>query len=78
MSLASPVLAGEFFTTEPPGRPQRAEMMLNILQGTEQPPTAKGCLVQSVNSAAVIYPKAVVSPVVMYGCESWTVKKAER
>ena len=21
--------------------------------------------------------KAVVSPVVMYGCESWTVKKAE-
>ena len=22
--------------------------------------------------------KAVVSPVVMYGCESWTVKKAER
>ena len=22
--------------------------------------------------------KAMVSPVVMYGCESWTVKKAER
>ena len=22
--------------------------------------------------------KAVVCPVVMYGCESWTVKKAER
>ena len=22
--------------------------------------------------------KAVVSPVVMYGCESWTIKKAER
>ena len=22
--------------------------------------------------------KAVVSPVVMYGCENWTVKKAER
>ena len=22
--------------------------------------------------------KAIVSPVVMYGCESWTVKKAER
>ena len=24
-----------------------------------------------------IYPKAMVFPVVMYGCESWTVKKAE-
>ena len=22
--------------------------------------------------------KAMVSPVVMYGCESWTIKKAER
>ena len=22
--------------------------------------------------------KALVSPVVMYGCESWTIKKAER
>ena len=22
--------------------------------------------------------KAIVSPVVMYGCESWTIKKAER
>ena len=29
--------------------------------------SAKGCLV-----------KAMVFPVVMYGCESWTVKKAER
>ena len=25
-----------------------------------------------------IYPEATVFPVVMYGCESWTVKKAER
>ena len=25
-----------------------------------------------------IYIKAMVSPVVMYGCESWTIKKAER
>ena len=24
------------------------------------------------------YVKAMVSPVVMYGCESWTTKKAER
>ena len=22
--------------------------------------------------------KAMVSPVIMYGCESWTIKKAER
>ena len=26
----------------------------------------------------VVLVKAMVSPVVMYGCESWTVKKAER
>ena len=26
----------------------------------------------------VLLVKAVVFPVVMYGCESWTVKKAER
>ena len=25
-----------------------------------------------------VYVKAMVFPVVMYGCESWTVKKAER
>ena len=36
------------------------------------------------NSRAITLPtkvhlvKAMVSPVVMYGCESWTVKKAER
>ena len=29
-------------------------------------------------SAKVHLVKAVVFPVVMYGCESWTVKKAER
>ena len=28
-------------------------------------------------SAKVLLVKAMVSPVVMYGCESWTVKKAE-
>ena len=26
----------------------------------------------------IILVKAVIFPVVMYGCESWTVKKAER
>ena len=29
-------------------------------------------------STKVCLVKAMVSPVVMYGCESWTVKKAER
>ena len=29
-------------------------------------------------STTVYLVKAMVSPVVMYGCESWTVKKAER
>ena len=28
-------------------------------------------------SAVILEPKAMVFPVVMYGCESWTVKKAE-
>ena len=26
---------------------------------------------------AIVFPKAMVFPVVMYGCESWTIKKAE-
>ena len=31
-----------------------------------------------VNSLVKVYPvKAIVFPVVMYGCESWTIKKAE-
>ena len=29
-------------------------------------------------STKVLLVKAIVFPVVMYGCESWTVKKAER
>ena len=29
-------------------------------------------------STKVVLVKAMVFPVVMYGCESWTVKKAER
>ena len=29
-------------------------------------------------STKICLVKAVVSPVVMYGCENWTVKKAER
>ena len=29
-------------------------------------------------STKVLLVKAMVSPVIMYGCESWTIKKAER
>ena len=39
----------------------------SIFKSTEISLSTKVCLV-----------KAMVSPVVMYGCESWTVKKAER
>ena len=38
----------------------------SILQSRDIPLPTKVCLV-----------KAMVFPVVMYGCESWTVKKAE-
>ena len=39
----------------------------SILKSRDIKLSTKGCLV-----------KAMVFPVVMYGCESWTVKKAER
>ena len=29
-------------------------------------------------SAQVLLVKAIVFPIVVYGCESWTIKKAER
>lgn len=32
---------------------QRAEMLLNILQSTRQPPTANNCVAKNVNSAKV-------------------------
>ena len=41
-------------------------------------------LVNVLKSRGIILPtkvhivKAVVFPIVMYGCESWTIKKAER
>ena len=41
--------------------------LVSILKGRDIIMPTKVCLV-----------KAMVSPVVMYGCESWTVKKAER
>ena len=33
---------------------------------------------EGLNYVDVVIVKAMVFPVVMYGCESWTVKKAER
>ena len=39
----------------------------SILKSRDITLPTKGCLV-----------KAMVFPVVMYGCESWTIKKAER
>ena len=39
----------------------------SILKSRDKPLPTKVCLV-----------KAMVFPVVMYGCESWTVRKAER
>ena len=34
--------------------------------------------VQMIDTTLIRLVKAMVFPVVMYGCESWTVKKAER
>ena len=34
--------------------------------------------IQATLKKAIEYIKAMVFPVVMYGCESWTVKKAKR
>ena len=41
----------------------------SILKSRDFPLLTKVCLVKTV--------KTVVFPVVMYGCESWTIKKAE-
>ena len=40
--------------------------------------TEEGFLISSWYSLELCLVKAMVFPVVMYGCESWTVKKAER
>ena len=59
----SPALTGRFFTTEPPGKPYKR---INITH-------TDICYTGNPNSYQLS-----VFPVVMYGCESWTVKKAER
>ena len=48
------------------GIPKKREYMYTILKSRDITLPTKGRLV-----------KAMVFPVVMYGCESWTVKKAE-
>ena len=70
----SPALEADALTSEPPGKPQRLlllgrKVMTNldsILKSRDITLPTKVCLV-----------KAMVFPVVMYGCESWTAKKAE-
>ena len=60
----SPALEADALTSEPPGKP-----MTNL-----------DCILKSRDIALptnVSLAKAMVFPVVMYGCESWTIKKAE-
>ena len=58
----SPALQADALTSEPPGKPN----LDSILKSRDITLPTKICLV-----------KAMVFPLVMYGCESWTVKKAE-
>ena len=59
----SPALQADALTSEPPGKPN----LDSILKSRDITLPTKICLV-----------KAMVFPLVMYGCESWTIKKAER
>ena len=74
----SPALEADALTSEPPRKPFVPVIMVitkkqartnldSILKSRDITLPTKVCLV-----------KAMVFPVVMYGCESWTVKKAER
>ena len=70
MSPVSPALASGFFTTDPRYLFLGRKAMTNldsILKSRDITLPTKVRLV-----------KAMVFPAVMYGCESWTVKKAER
>ena len=60
----SPAFQADALTSEPPGKPT---YISTILKSRDVTLPTKVCLV-----------KAIVFPVVVYGCESWTVKKAER
>ena len=61
----SPALQADALSSEPPGKP--VTNLDSILKSRDTTLPTKFHLV-----------KAMVFPVVVYGCESWTVKKAER
>ena len=52
--------------------------MKHKLESRLQGETAITSDVQMIDTTLIRLVKAMVFPVVMYGCESWTVKKAER
>ena len=60
----SPTLQADPLPSEPPGNPMTN--LNSILKSRDVILPTKMCIV-----------KSVVFPVVMYGCESWTIKKAE-
>ena len=70
--IASPALAEGFFTTEPLGKP------ISNHRNNQIEKQIKGFYSSFFPISKVHLVKAMVFPVVMYGCESWTVKKAER
>ena len=77
-SLMSPALAGKFFTRR---ATQEAPRGLGNYKSRREAITNLDSVLKSRDttlSTKVHLVKAMVFPVVMYGCESWTVKKAER
>ena len=70
----SPALQAYSLPAEPPGKPKNTGVgSLSLLQ--------RNFLTQESNWGLLhcrwILVKAMVFPVVMYGCESWTIRKAE-
>ena len=64
----SPALQADSLPSQPPGKPTLKTIWVKL-----------NWCVPSVSQQffPYVYVKAMVFPVVMYGCESWTVKKAE-
>ena len=59
----SPTLQADSLPSAPPGNPTNLD---SVLKSRDITLLTRVCIV-----------KAMVFPVVMYGCESWTIKKAE-
>ena len=85
MATPSNTLAWEIPWTEKPGRlysPWDCKSQTRLSQPTKQTNTIHIIFsILSLYRYHILYKcifKAMVFPVVMYGCESWTVKKAER